>query len=233
MLQLNQRIALITGASSGIGWGIAREFHQNQMKQYLVDKNQPPQQLEQSEFFQLDLLKPGKIDQLTQQIDPDQMPDILICNAGQGISEKISEGDPDKWEKIIQLNLMANLRLVRAFIYFMKAKGRGDIVFVSSVSANRPHPYNGIYTATKVGMEAIAETIRLEEQPNIRVLTIAPGVVDTGFFDATVGPGQSVEQIGWGALDSSDIAQAVLFAISRPPHVSINYISIRPSAQPL
>ena len=126
-----------------------------------------------------------------------------------------------------------NKKYLVVWAYDNGVNKKGDIVFVSSVSAHHAHTYGGIYTASKAALEMISETLRLEVQPHVRVTVISPGVVDTRFFENTIGGNQSVEEIGWGSLHPDDIADTIVFALSRPSHVAINNITIRPAAQPM
>lgn len=111
--------------------------------------------------------------------------------------------------------------------------GRGDVVFISSVAAAHAYPGGGIYSASKAAVDQLAETLRLEVQPEIRVTVIHPGVVDTPFFENMIHGEQSVESIGWGALAADDVAESVLYAITRPRGVALNNIVIRPAGQPM
>lgn len=158
-------------------------------------------------------------------------PDVMVCCAGQGIHEKLTEGDPEKWQHVINTNLMGTLRMIRAFVPGMLEAGHGDVVLVSSVSAGQAYPYGGVYAATKTALQVIAETLRQEVLPAIRVSVVAPGVTDTAFFDNTISGYQTAESIGYGALTASQVANAVLYALQQPPEVSINHITLRPSAQ--
>lgn len=155
----------------------------------------------------------------------------MICNAGRGVHEKLTEGDPDTWEEIFRLNVFGTFRMIRAFVPEMQKLDSADVVFISSVSSDHPHTYGGIYTATKAAIDRIAETLRLEVQPNVRVTVIRPGVVDTGFFKNMASGTHTPEDIGWGALDPDRIADAVLYAISQPKGVMLNNLVIRPVAQ--
>jgi NADP-dependent 3-hydroxy acid dehydrogenase YdfG len=160
------------------------------------------------------------------------IPDILICSAGRGIHEKLTEGDPEKWRQVIDINLMGVLRMIRAFVPGMLEAGQGDVVLVSSVSAGQAYPYGGIYAATKSALEVVAETLRQEVLPKVRVTVVAPGVTDTAFFQNTISGFHTAEDIGYGSIAADDVADAVLYALSKPPGVSLNHITIRPTAQP-
>jgi NADP-dependent 3-hydroxy acid dehydrogenase YdfG len=123
------------------------------------------------------------------------------------------------------------LRVLRSFLPDLIATGEGDVVFTSSVAASQPHEYGGIYSATKAAINVIAETLRLELNDSARVLTIAPGVVDTQFFNHLESGEQSVESIGFGALQPIDVAEAVVYALTRNRHQVINNITVRPVRQ--
>src|SRR5690606_33514263 len=105
-------------------------------------------------------------------------PDILVSCAGLGVHERLAEGDPAKWARVLEVNVLGALRLIRAFVPDMLAEG-GDVVIVSSVAARTAYPWGGPYAASKAALEMLAETLRLEVLPAVRVTTIAPGVVDT------------------------------------------------------
>jgi NADP-dependent 3-hydroxy acid dehydrogenase YdfG len=230
---LYDRKALVTGGSSGIGLATAELFSSHKIRVVSADLNKPEKPSDGILHFTIDITKAEDINRLYKNV-VEQLghPDILICNAGRGIHEKLSEGDPEKWAEIIQVNLMGALRIIRAFIPDMIKNGSGDVVFISSVSAKRPYEWGGVYSATKIAMEAIAESLRLEVQPQVRVTTIAPGLVDTNFFKNRMSGNQHPEDFGWGALNALEIADAIVYAISRPKGVALNKIIIRPSAQP-
>lgn len=231
---LEGKIAIISGGASGIGLGIAKKLSQEGMYTILADLKEPDEAVLNSTFIKTDISKAEDIDLLYQKVTAlDLLPDVIICNAGRGIMEKLAEGDPQKWQSVIETNLLGNLRVVRAFVHFLQEKENGDIVVISSVSAERTYPYGGIYSASKAALNMAAETLRLELKPHIRVSTIQPGVVDTDFFRNTIGGGQSVEEIGWGALKAEDVAEAVVFILNRPQGVAVNNITIRPVAQDL
>jgi NADP-dependent 3-hydroxy acid dehydrogenase YdfG len=137
-----------------------------------------------------------------------------------------------KWKQVKELNILGALRLIRAFVPPMLEKAFGEVVFISSVAAGKASPYGAIYAATKAALETIAENLRLEVLPKIRVFTIGPGVTDTNFFSNTISGSQSAEDIGFGALPPSEIAQAAMYALTRPREIAFNHLILRPSMQP-
>lgn len=229
----HDRKAIITGGSSGIGWEITRQLKQKKVSTAILDIQKPPADYDDL-YFNVDLQKPNEIGMVFEEIKKNfGTPDTLILNAGRGIHEKLTEGDPDIWEDIFRLNLFSSLRLIRAFVPEMLELDTGDIVFISSVSANKAFPYGGIYGASKAAVDMIAETLRLEVQPTLRVTTIHPGVVDTGFFENIIHGSQTPESIGWGSVQPEQVASAVMYALNQLPDIALNDIVIRPAGQPL
>ena len=126
---------------------------------------------------------------------------------------------------------MGTLRCIRAFTPNMVSQKSGNVVFISSVSANQPHPYGGIYAASKTALEVIAETLRLETLPHINVTVVSPGLVDTAFFEHQISGGSSVEEIGMGFIEPEEIAEDVWYALKKKKGTSINKIITRPTLQ--
>lgn len=226
----NEKV-VVTGGQSGIGAALVKKFHQTGNLVAHIDKAAEPSE---ENIFGLrgDVRKRSDVNEfytfVKKKLD---VPDTLILNAGQGIHERLSEGDPEKWQQIIDLNLTGALRILRAFLPEMLQRKSGNVVFISSVAADHPYEYGGIYAATKAAINVIAETLRLETLPHIRVLNVQPGVVDTPFFNRTISGNQSVESIGWGAIQPEDLAELVFETLNRPAHLTVNNIVVRPSGQ--
>lgn len=230
----NVKSVLVTGGSSGIGLSIVKKFSQEGSLTVYADITTPSGSPENAQFIKADVCKRGDVQRLYEEtITQIGVPDVLVCNAGKGIHETLYEGDPELWLDVFQNNVFGALRIIRAFLPQMKVRGSGDVIFISSVSASKPYPGGAIYTASKAALDVIAETLRLEVQPDIRVTVISPGVVDTGFFENIIHGNQSVQSIGWGAIAPEDIAEAVFYAVSRPDTIALNNIVIRPAAQPM
>lgn len=230
---LKGRKAVISGGHSGIGLAIAKKLAAAGVYTAVADIRSAPG-LPASVFsFTCDITQAEQVDSLYAQVrQAFGQPDMLISNAGLGIHEKLTEGDPAKWQRVIEVNLLGALRLVRAFVPDMLAAGFGDVIFISSVAAGQAYPYGGVYAATKTALQTVAETLRLEVLPAVRVTTIAPGVTDTNFFTNTLSGFQTPETIGYGALAPENVADAVLYALSQPREVAANQLTIRPANQP-
>lgn len=227
------RTALITGGASGIGLAIAKKMAYEGVRTTIADINPPAVTIgSEINYINCDIASGKAVDDLyATMYDSVGLPDILVCNAGRGIHEKLTEGDPEKWEKTFSINVLGALRCIRSFVPAMLAKKSGDVVFISSVSANQPYQYGGVYAAAKTALEVIAETLRLETIPWVRVTVVAPGATQTNFFSNLIAGYQSPGDMDFKPLVPEEIAESVWFAINRPKEVSINRITVRPTPQ--
>lgn len=223
---------LITGGSNGIGLATGKKLLESGYRVIIADKELPSFEAEQLFFKMIDLTNAAQVEELSSWIHSEfGSIDILILNAGQGIQEKLTEGDPEKWQKIIDLNLMGPLRCIRAFVPEMMNREGGDVIFISSVAANQPHPYGGIYSATKTALEVVAETLRLEVEAKLRITIVSPGITNTGFFSNQVSGFTSVEELDMGAIEPGEIADDILYALNKKKSTAINRIVTRPVKQ--
>lgn len=226
------KIALVTGGSSGIGQAIAQKLKEEGVKVIVADISAVETEEERIVYRKCDVSNAADIDRLYEWVSQHYGdPDFLILNAGQGIREKLTEGDPEKWQKIVHTNLMGPLRCIRAFTPAMIENKHGNVVFISSVSANQPHPYGGIYSATKTALEIVAETLRQESLPYLNVTVVSPGIVETDFFQNEISGGMSIEEMGMGSISPEEIAEDVWYALKKREGTSINKIITRPVSQ--
>lgn len=224
-----QKTALITGGAGGLGRAIEQKFCQNHIRVALTDVAIPT--TETPLFFQCDIRKGHDIDALFNwTIENLGVPDILVLNAGVGIKEKLVEGDPEKWQDVIDTNIMGALRCIRAFVPQMLLKKGSHVVFISSVAANQPHPYGAIYTASKTALDVIAETLRLETLSNLQITTVNPGAADTSFFNNQLA-GISDLPKNFPLMAPEDVAEDVYYAINKTGRGGINKIVTRPFGQ--
>ncbi len=226
-----QPLAVVTGGSSGIGRAIAARLAGESYKVINADIRSPVGDVPGNCIYhKCDVTNRNHIMELSRLVQVSGIPEVLVLNAGKGIHEKLREGDPEKWFEVINLNICGTLRVLRAVLPFMQ---KGNVIFISSVSSTHPYPYGGVYSATKSALDTIAETLRQEELPDIRVTVISAGVVQTSFFREMISGSQTVESIGWGALDPEEVAGAVAFALQQRDNTAIHQIIIRPSGQTL
>ncbi len=147
--------------------------------------------------------------------------DVVFANAGFGAKRGFLEETPEHWRDMVLTNVLGAAYTIRATIAALK-DSRGHLLLTSSVAGRRALS-GSLYSATKHAVTAMAESARQElDETGVRVTSIEPGMVDTPFF----------QNKPKGALEPDDIARAVLYAVSQPPHVDVNEILIRPVSQP-
>ena len=162
--------------------------------------------------------------------------DILINNAGlaSGLS-KLHEGDTDDWERMIDTNIKGLLYITREIVPGMVQRGHGDVVNIGSIAGREVYPNGNVYCGTKHAVDAITKGLRMDLiNTPIRVSTVDPGMVETEFsiirFHGDEDKAKNVYK-GMQPLFAEDIADAVLFIVTRPQHVQIGEILILPTAQ--
>jgi NADP-dependent 3-hydroxy acid dehydrogenase YdfG len=161
---------------------------------------------------------------------------VLVNNAGgaHGL-EPLSEADEENWRRMYETNVMGVMRVTKALLPALEASGDGHVVIVGSVAGVEVYPGGAGYTAAKLAANAVARTLRLEllGRP-IRVTEVAPGMVDTEFslvrFEGDRGKADAVYE-GLTPLGGADVADAIAWVVTRPAHVDVDYVSIKPTAQ--
>ena len=231
------RTAVVTGASSGIGEATARAlaaagFEVVAAARRLERCEELAEQIG-GRALRLDVTDTDSVAELAEAV-PDAA--VLVNNAGGALGlEPIAEADEQKWRTMYESNVMGVMRVTRALLPAMVKSGNGHVVVVGSVAGSEVYPGGGGYTAAKHAAHAVAETLRIEllGQP-VRVSTIAPGLVETEFsivrFDGDEGKAAKVYE-GLEPLSATDVADAIAYAVTRPPHVDVDFLSIKPTAQ--
>ena len=148
--------------------------------------------------------------------------DSYFANAGFGAARGFLEESVEHWKSMIDTNVLGAALSIRASLGHFKEQGRGHLLLTSSIAGRRVLP-GSLYSATKHAVTAMGEALRQEvAETDIKVTLIEPGMVETPFFDNPVS----------GGLQADDIARAVMFALTQPPHVDVNELLIRPIHQP-
>ena len=146
--------------------------------------------------------------------------DVAFANAGFGAARGFLNETPEQWRSMVLTNVYGAALTIRATITALK-DSRGHLLLTGSLAGRRALP-GSLYSATKFAVTAMGEAARLElNDTGVRVTLIEPGMVDTPFF----------EKPGEGRLAAEDVARTVMFAVSQPPHVDVNEILVRPTAQ--
>lgn len=228
----SSKTAIVTGGSSGIGKAVVKKLTKEGLKVVAADITKGTEE-EGVLYRNCDVTRGTDVDEMYAWYHENfsSPPEILVLNAGLGIQEKLTEGDPEKWQQVINTNLMGPLRVIRSFVPDMLKEKRGSIIFISSVSANQPHEYGGVYSASKTALEVVAETLRIETLPHLRIVVVSPGIVATSFFENQLSGRNSLEGMDTGSLLPEEIAEDIWYALSKRAGSSINKIITRPTDQ--
>lgn len=246
MISLANKIVLITGASSGIGLACAKLCASQGAKIILcarrVDRlEQLVQELStqyDSELYilPLDVQNKELVRKQINALPPEwQEIDVLINNAGLALDTlPLHEGVIEHWETMIDTNIKGLLYVSRAIIPGMVERNRGHIVNIGSIAGHACYPHGNVYSATKHAVHALSKSMRLDLIGSlIRVSEIAPGAVETEFSEVRWKDKQRAKDFykDFDPLIAEDIADAVLYCITRPPHVDIEEMIIMPTVQ--
>lgn len=238
---ITQRIAVVTGASSGIGAATAREL--GRLGFTLVVTGRRRERLEPlvAEFggaaHTFDMRDPAAISTFATAVAEGYgRVDVLINNAGLALGRlPLADTVDDDWVRMLETNVLGVARMSRALLPLLRVPSHAHIVNIGSTAGIEAYSGGGGYTASKHALRAISQTLRVELNGEpIRVTEIAPGMVETEFslvrFKGDADQAAGV-YAGVKPLSPQDIAECIGFAVSRPPHVNLDYLVVRPIAQ--
>jgi 3-hydroxy acid dehydrogenase / malonic semialdehyde reductase len=242
MTEVSRRNAVVTGAAGGMGRAITRALLDSGRKVVLVDRDAESLRALAAEMgdntfaVQLDITDAKNVDRLPELIPDAFKPvDILVNNAGHDIGgrTRFDVGAADDWSNIIATNLIGLMRVTRSILPGMVARNAGHIVNISSINAVRIVPDMAAYSTSKAGVHMFTETIRGElAETAIRVTEIQPGLARTNIIVTRYRGDRQKEKEYFDqfkmALDPSDVARSIIFAIDQPPHVQIAEMMILP-----
>ena len=160
--------------------------------------------------------------------------DILFANAGSYVAGEVAEGDPEEWDRIVDINVKSVFRAVRAVLPDMIARRSGDIVVTSSISGHQAIHWEPVYSATKHAVQAFVHGVRRQvAKHNVRVSSLAPGMVLNELWGLTDPDDIERRVAAHSGLRNEDVVDALFFMLTRPPHVTIRDLVILPQAQEL
>jgi 3-hydroxy acid dehydrogenase/malonic semialdehyde reductase len=241
------KIALITGATSGIGKACAEILAENNFNLIITGRrndrlNQFSEGIKQKHntrvlTLNFDVREQHKVEQTLNSLPEEwKKIDILINNAGLAAGiEPIQNGDINDWDRMIDTNVKGLLYVSRAVIPWMVNRKEGHIVNIASIAGKEVYPNGNVYCASKYAVDALSKGMRIDLfKHHIKVTNIAPGMVETEFSEVRLhGDLDAAKNVykGFKPLEAKDIADSIWFAVSRPPHVQIGDILILPTAQ--
>ena len=237
--RLEGKVALVTGASSGIGRATALALGELGVKLALVgrsaEKLATVAKKAGSDALVLpaDLTEPGAVSQVVDAtIRRFGRIDIVLPNAGLYIPGDVADGDPDAWDELIAINVNSVFRLARAVLPGMIAQGGGQIVVTSSVAGHQAIQWEPVYSASKHAIQAFVHGLRRQTMKhNIRVGSVAPGIVLNELWGYTDPAAIDAKVEAREGLRSEDVADAVLYMLTRPANVTIRDLVILPQNQ--
>lgn len=239
MVDVEQPVAVVTGASSGIGAATARTLAAAGYLVVLAARRSDRIEQLAAELggraVTLDVTDRAAVDAFAADLD---RVDVLINNAGGAFgADPVATGSPADWQAMYEVNVIGTLNVTQALLPKLVATGAGTIVFVSSTAGFTAYEGGGGYVAAKHGTHAIAATLRLElfDQP-VRIIEIAPGMVRTDEFAVNRFGGDTDKAAAVYAgvehpLTAEDVADTIGWAVTRPPHVNVDLLVLRPRAQ--
>jgi NADP-dependent 3-hydroxy acid dehydrogenase YdfG len=234
------RVAVITGASSGIGEATARALAADGYRVALLARRADRIQALADELgsdaiaIEADVTDRDSILAAAGRVhDEFGRVDVLVNNAGVMLLGPFTSGQREEQRRMVEVNLLGAMTATEVFLDELR-DGGGDLVNISSVAGRTARPGNAAYAATKWGLNGWSESLRQELQPDVRVIVIEPGAVTTELVDhITHGETKQAIQQFYDAtsITADDVAQIIAFAVFRPRSVSINEILVRPTAQ--
>jgi ribitol 2-dehydrogenase len=238
-MELTGKVALVTGAASGIGAASARRLWEAGAQVIFCDRDAEKLQAitdelgERSFAMKADLVDPadvaaipGRAIALCGQLD------IVHLNAGLYVGGDVLGGDCDAWDRMLNLNVNSVFRLAREVLPHMVSRKTGDIIVTSSVAGHIAISWEPVYSASKHAVQAFVHGLRRQVAPHgIRVGEISPGIAITPLLDSWTPENRQALLEGKGGLPPEEIAEAILFMLTRPRHVTIRDVVILPQNQ--
>ncbi|MBO0993720.1 SDR family oxidoreductase [Bacillus sp. SD088] len=232
MGKLKGKVAVVTGASSGIGAGIARELASEGASVVLTARSMEKLKELENEIHQhgkgkalavkTDTANRDSVEEMVKKANEAFGDvDIFVNNAGQMLTGTIRSGEVEEWEQMIDVNIKGVLYGVHSVLPSMLERSTGNIINIASVSGYEVTKTSTVYSATKFAVRAISMGLEKElARTGVRVTNISPGMVATSLSNSTV--------MDRKKLETEDIAKAVVYAVTQPEYVNVNEITIRP-----
>jgi NAD(P)-dependent dehydrogenase (short-subunit alcohol dehydrogenase family) len=229
--RLEGRLALVTGASRGIGAKIATALADSDARVIRVARSLAPGSHGAFEDFVCDMSDPAAVERLTEGVLATVgTPDIIISNAGVFDRIPFERSTVEELSRQVAVNLVGPFALARGLLPAMRARGGGLHIAIGSVADHTGFPENSIYSATKYGLRGLHEALSAEYRGSgLRFTLVSPGPTDTTIWDSVNPESRGRIRDRATMLRAEDVAEAVLFVATRPPHVVIDWLRLGPA----
>ncbi|GAC1379749.1 MAG: SDR family NAD(P)-dependent oxidoreductase [Hymenobacter sp.] len=233
MTDLTDQVAIVTGASRGIGKAIALLLALQGARVVAVARSEPELAELTYKTRGISIVADVADETDAQHVVAESLRrfgrlDIVVCNAGVGSFNELERFSADEWDRIFDTNVKGTFLLCKAAVPHFKAQQRGHIVGIASDVSRRTFAHGTAYGASKYAQDAVLASLRKEVRPHgVKVSTIYPGLVDTYFNDTTPGSAEAEKT----HLRPGDIAQAVRYVLEAPPHVVVDELMLHPLTQ--
>jgi len=231
MTDLDGRLAVVTGASRGIGAAIASALAAAGARVVRLARSLPDGRGPQGAAIACDVTDPARVEVVAGQVVAEWgAPDLLVNNAGAFHLAPFEETTLAEFDGQVGANLRGPWIVARAFVPAMRSAGRGTIVTVGSIADHQAFPGNSAYAASKFGVRGLHETLVAEYRGSgLRFTLVSPGPTDTAAWDPVDPDSREGFTPRARMMRPRDVAEAVLFAASRPPHVQVDWIRLGPA----
>ncbi len=236
--RLAGKVAAVTGAASGIGLECARHMAAAGAKVVLVDRAEEALTEHCAEIgsdaipLVIDLLDKGSVATMMPQIlEAVGQLDIFHANAGSYVGGEVATGDPDAWDRMLNLNINATFRTIQAVLPHMIERKSGDIIVTSSVAGVVPVVWEPIYTASKHAVQAFVHTVRRQvAKHGLRVGAVLPGPVVTALINDWPQAKRDEALADGSLMEAKEVAEAVMFMLTRPRNITVRDLVIVPQS---
>jgi NAD(P)-dependent dehydrogenase (short-subunit alcohol dehydrogenase family) len=224
------RLALVTGASRGIGAAVAEAFGAAGATVVRVARSLDDASHQAGLDIRADLTDTAQVSQMAERVRAEAgVPDVVVHNAGGFLLKRLADTTPSEFDEQVRVNLRAAFLVARELLPAMAALGRGTYVSIGSVADHVGFPENAAYAAAKYGLRGLHETLVAEYRgTGVRLTLVSPGPTDTAIWD----PFDPDHRPGFPAraamLRPSDVADAILFVATRPPSVQVDWLRLGP-----
>jgi NADP-dependent 3-hydroxy acid dehydrogenase YdfG len=226
-------VVVVTGGLSGIGAAAARAFAELGADLVLVDRDRRPPPVAGAAVEVADVRDPGALAAVADRtVARWGRIDVRVANAGGSDQSRLDDGDPARWRTVVETNLLGTIFSIHAVLPQMIAQGNGHVFITSSVSGREAYPGEAVYIASKWGQVGLAHALRQDVMDaGVRVTVVEPGIVDTPLTRDNPAVRPLLEAVD--PLRPEDVASAIVYAWTQPPHVVVSEVTVRPLRQRL